>query len=67
MSQDLRFTIFISSVEVTRTLVREGVDYYDYLMSLGDERVESWGLMYSPIPTILITMAYLLSKSENRQ
>ena len=52
---------------MTRTLVREGVDYYDYLISLGDERVESWGLMYSPIPTILITMAYLLSKSENRK
>ena len=52
---------------MTKTLVKEGVDYYDYLMSLGDERVENWGLMYSPVPTILITTAYLLSKSDNRK
>ena len=67
LSLNKQFTIFISSVEVTRTLVKEGVDYYDYLMSLGDERVENWGLMYSPVPTILITTAYLLSKSDNRK
>ena len=48
---------------MTRELVKDGVNYYDYLMSLGDKRVEDWGLMYSPFPTILITIAYLLSES----
>ena len=41
-------------------MVVSGLDYYDYLMSLGDSRVESWGLMSSPLPTILITVLYLL-------
>ena len=42
--------------------MRDGFHYYEYLMSLGDKRVENWGLMYSPLPTIFITIAYLLSE-----
>ena len=42
--------------------VWEGLEYYNYLLSIGDKRVEDWLLMKSPVPTILITMAYLLSK-----
>ena len=43
-------------------LVAGWAEYYDYLMSLGDKRVETWGLMASPLPTIAITIAYLLSE-----
>lgn len=43
--------------------MKDGVGYYNYLMSLGDKRVENWGLMYSPFPTIFITVAYLISES----
>ena len=60
----IKLTIFFfSSVEVTKELVKDGVGYYNYLMSLGDKRVENWGLMYSPFPTIFITVAYLISES----
>lgn len=52
------------SVENCKEIVHSYVDYYDYLMSLGDKRVETWGLMYSPLPTIAITFAYLASKSN---
>ena len=45
----------------TRTKVEEVVEYYHYLMSIGDKRVTNWGLMQSPAPTIAITCAYLLS------
>ena len=41
-------------------MVVSGLEYYDYLMSLGDRRVETWGLMSSPLPTLLITALYLL-------
>jgi len=41
-------------------LVAGWAEYYQYLMSLGDKRVETWGLMASPLPTIAITIAYLL-------
>ena len=34
--------------------------YYSYLLSLGDRRVESWPLMASPVPTLALTIAYLL-------
>jgi len=44
----------------TRTKVEEVVEYYHYLMSIGDKRVTDWGLMQSPAPTIAITCAYLL-------
>lgn len=50
------------SVEPVKDIVTEWVDYYEYLMSIGDKRVETWGLMYSPVPTIIITILYLLSK-----
>ena len=43
-----------------REVVVSGLEYYDYLMSLGDRRVETWGLMSSPLPTLLITALYLL-------
>ena len=48
------------SVSEAREMVKSGVEYYDYLMSLGDSRVETWGLMSSPLPTIIITALYLL-------
>ena len=43
--------------------IGEALEYYEYLLSIGDKRVENWGLMQSPVPTILITMVYLLSKT----
>jgi len=51
-----------NKVENCKEIVHSYVDYYDYLMSLGDKRVETWGLMYSPLPTVAITFAYLASK-----
>ena len=41
-------------------MLLSGLEYYDYLMSIGDARVESWGLMWSPVPTMAITALYLL-------
>ena len=41
-------------------MLLSGLEYYDYLMSIGDARVESWGLMWSPVPTVAITALYLL-------
>lgn len=38
----------------------QGVDFYHYLLSIGDQRVESWPLMSSPLPTLAITSTYLL-------
>ena len=43
-----------------REVVVSGLEYYNYLMSLGDSRVETWGLMSSPLPTLLLTALYLL-------
>ena len=40
--------------------MREMLEYYDYLMSIGDKRVETWALMSSPAPTLLITALYLM-------
>ena len=48
------------SVSDAREMVKSGLEYYDYLMSLGDRRVETWGLMSSPLPTLIITALYLL-------
>lgn len=47
-------------VNSTAEVLSGCVAYYNYLMSLGDKRVETWGLMSSPFPTICITLAYLL-------
>ena len=55
-------TVMDEMVVHTKNMVWEAVEYYNYLLSIGDKRVEDWGLMQSPVPTILITMAYLLSK-----
>ena len=48
----------------SKNRVGEALEYYEYLLSIGDKRVENWGLMQSPVPTVLITMAYLLSKTR---
>ena len=45
----------------SKNRVGEAVEHYNYLLSIGDKRVEDWALMQSPLPTILITLAYLLS------
>jgi len=44
----------------SKNRVGEAVEHYNYLLSIGDKRVEDWALMQSPLPTILITLAYLL-------
>ena len=41
-------------------LITQVCSYYTYLLSLGDRRVESWPLMASPVPTAVLTIAYLL-------
>ena len=54
--------LFLLAAPACSALVAGWAEYYDYLMSLGDKRVETWGLMASPLPTIAITIAYLLSE-----
>ena len=51
-------------VSAAGEMLSSGLEYYDYLMSIGDERVESWGLMWSPLPTLTITALYLLMCSR---
>ena len=41
-------------------IITQVSSYYTYLLSLGDCRVESWPLMASPMPTAVLTIAYLL-------
>ena len=55
-------TVMDTLMVQSKNRVGEALEYYEYLLSIGDKRVENWGLMQSPVPTILITMAYLLSK-----
>ena len=55
-------TIVMVAAPACSALVAGWAEYYEYLMSLGDKRVETWGLMASPLPTIAITIAYLLSE-----
>ena len=56
-------TVMDAMMVQSKNRVGEALEYYEYLLSIGDKRVENWGLMQSPVPTILITMAYLLSKT----
>ena len=56
-------TVMDTLMVQSKNRVGEALEYYEYLLSIGDKRVENWGLMQSPVPTILITMAYLLSKA----
>ena len=49
-----------SSIIIIITNMVQVSSYYTYLLSLGDRRVESWPLMASPIPTVALTLAYLL-------
>lgn len=53
-------TVMDAMMVQSKNRVGEALEYYEYLLSIGDKRVENWGLMQSPVPTILITMAYLL-------
>ena len=36
------------------------VDYYDYLWSLRDKRVDNWPLMQSFVPTLVLSSSYLI-------
>jgi len=47
-------------ISLTNQTVR-GANYYNYLISIGDKRVEKWPLMSSPWPTVAITAMYLLT------
>ena len=47
------------------TIITQVSSYYTYLLSLGDRRVESWPLMASPIPTAVLTIAYLLVRLKH--
>jgi len=56
--------VWLGKVGEVREIAADGAtqvcSYYTYLLSLGDRRVESWPLMASPVPTAVLTIAYLL-------